>query len=106
MAFLLQHCNCWQHISLRVPFETIRPLEAAKEHLQHLETVQIDAVDGMSYSVEHIFGSGPRLQELSLSCQQIWNGLSSSWAQLAELNICFLFSPCTKLGIVSLCCSL
>jgi hypothetical protein len=65
----------------------IRPLEAAKGHLQHLETIQIDAMDEMSYSVEHILGSAPRLRELSLSCQLIWNGVGSSWAQLVELDV-------------------
>ena len=90
MAFLLQHCNRWQYINLRVPFETIQPLESAKGYLQHLETIRIDAMDEMdemSYSVEHIFGSAPRLWELSLNCQLIWNGLSGSWARLAELDV-------------------
>jgi hypothetical protein len=62
-------------------------LEAAKGHLQCLETMRIDTMGGTSYYVEHIFESAPRLQKVSLGQQLMWNGLSGSWAQLVELNI-------------------
>ena len=87
MAFLLQHCNRWQYINLYVPSEMVRSLEVAEGHLHRLETVRIHAVDITPYSIEHIFGSAPKLRELSLSRRLIWNGLSSSWAQLAELDL-------------------
>ena len=87
MAFLLQYCNRWQYIDLCIPFAMLWSLEVAKGHLQCLETMQITSITDPSYSIEHIFGSAPKLRELLLSCQLIWNGLSSSWAQLAELDI-------------------
>jgi hypothetical protein len=88
LAFLLRYCNRWQHISLHVPFETLPCLEAAKGHFQHLETMRIYAYthSDMSYSFDHIFKSVPRLREVSLGCQLIWNNLSHSCAQLTELD--------------------
>jgi hypothetical protein len=68
LAFLLQYCHRWQHIKLSVPSDTLRCLEAAKGHLQHLETLLIDGMYGVThYSVEHIFELAPRLRTASLS---------------------------------------
>jgi F-box-like len=85
LAFLLQYCSRWQHINFTVPSNTLRCLEAAKGHLQRLETLRMnDVYGGTPYSVEHIFELAPRLRMASLSCQIVWN--SGSWGQLTELN--------------------
>jgi len=77
LAFLLQYCNRWQYINLCVPSETLRCLEAAKGHLQRLETVRLDfGYRDTSYSVERIFESAPRLWKASLSSRFVWNGVS------------------------------
>jgi hypothetical protein len=88
LAFLLQHCNRWQCINLRVPFnEMLRCLEAAKGHLQCLETVRIyPGYSTTSYAVEHIFESAPRLRNVSLNFGVKWNGHRGSWPQLVELD--------------------
>jgi hypothetical protein len=87
LAFLLQYCNRWQNINLRVPFETLRCLEAAKGHLQILKTMRIDAEHGDTFfSVGHIFELAPRLWKLSLNRRLVWNVLSGSWPQLVELD--------------------
>jgi len=87
LAFLLQYCTRWQYINFSIPLETLRCLEAAKGHLQRLETMQINAVDGNSPSwVEQIFKSAPRLRNVSLSCRFLWNGSNGSWAHLTELD--------------------
>jgi hypothetical protein len=50
-----------------------------------------------SYSIEHIFGSAPMLWEILLNCLLIWNGLSSSWAKLSELDVSYTVGDCLTL---------
>ena len=88
LAFLLQYCNRWQHVSFSVPSDTLRCLEAAKGHLQRLETLRMKGVyGGTFYSVEHIFELAPRLRKISSSGPFVWNGFSGLWLQLTELDV-------------------
>ena len=101
MTFLLQYCNRWQYVDLHIPFKTLRCLEAAKGHLQRLETIRINVMSyGTPYSVDHIFESAPRLRKVSLSGHLIWNGLGGSWAQLTKLDagyVAYMVGDCLAL---------
>ena len=89
LDFLLQYCGRWQYVNLSIPVETLQCLEAAKGHLQRLETIQINSGYRRTvYSIEHVLESAPNLWKVSLSGQKfIWSGLSGSWAQLTELYV-------------------
>jgi hypothetical protein len=93
LAFLLQYCNRWQYIILRVPFETLRCFDSAKGHLQLLATVRIDSVRGnTSYSIGDVFESAPKLRKISLNCRLICNNLSGSWIHLTELDAVHVYT--------------